>query len=163
MVNSEHTVLVVVTHFGLLISAAEGEGLEGILSDLDALLVNRRVGVSVDGVFVHTNALGLVGLRDVYSGVVSRAVTLAIFTLDVIDGAAVRLAVSVYLDASVNVLVVYRSSKSIVRSQGRKASPCSVVSGATDTPGQGSEASPQLWPRCRQGLYRWDNSGKRRC
>ncbi len=150
--RTRHTVFVVVTHLGLLIGATETVGLKGLLGDLDVFLVNGRAGVSVNGVLVDTDVLGLVvGLRNVYSGVVSRAVMLAIFTLDVVNGGAVGLTVSIDLDVSVCVLVVCRSRKMVSKS-------ClgvfrGTVSGATEAPGPGCVA----WPHrtSGQGLHGW--------
>lgn len=119
-----------------MIGATVTVGLEGLFGDLDVFLVNGRTGVSFDGVFVDVDVLGLESLRVVYSGVVSRAVTLAIFTLDVVNGVAVGLTVSIDLDVSVCVLVVCRSNKVMlvpclgIFSRGR-------VSGATEAPGPG--------------------------
>lgn len=110
------TILVVVTHLGFLVGASETDGLVVVLGDLDVLLVSGRASLSVNGVFVDVDVLGLVRLLAVYSGVVSRAVTLAIFTLDVVNGAAVGCLLSIDLDASVCVLVVCRSDKEMLAS-----------------------------------------------
>lgn len=108
------TVFVVVTHLGLLISTTVTEGLKGLFGDLDVLSVNRRgAGAGVDSVLVDTDVFRLesLGLRSgVYGGGVSRAVTLAIFTFDVVNGAAVRLAMSINLNMSICVLAVCRSA-----------------------------------------------------
>ncbi len=122
-----------------MIGATETVGLKGLLGDLDVLLVDGGTGVSVNGVLVDADVLGLVSLRDVYGGVVSRAVMLAIFTLDVVNRGAVGLTVSIDLDVSVCVLVVCRSRKMVRR-------PClgifvgGAVSGATEAPGPGCVA-----------------------
>lgn len=140
-----------------MIGATETVGLKGLLGDLDVLLVDRGTGVSVDGVLVDADVLGLVCLRDVYSGVVSRAVMLAIFTLDVVNGGAVGLTVSIDLDVSVCVLVVCRS-RSMVRRPclgiflgfGRRSfwGNCSPWTRVRDA------ASPHLRPR-RLGRLAW--------
>lgn len=100
------TVLVVVTHVGLLVGAAEASRLNGLFGDLDVLLVGRPGSASVDGVFVDLDMLGLVlrPRRGVYGGVILGAVTLSVFTLSDVNGVCVRVTVSIDLNVSVGEL-----------------------------------------------------------
>lgn len=105
--DGQHTVLVVVTHVGLLLCLAEASRLNGLVRELD-LLVNRSLNRSFfNGVLIHTDVLGLVVLRasrSVYGGVIDGAETFTIFTLSNVNGGRVRALVSVDLNTSVGVL-----------------------------------------------------------
>lgn len=89
-------------------------GLKVVFCWSDLFLLSGKGRFPVNGVLVDVDVLGLVGLRSVYRGIVSRTVALAIFTLNVINWATERLAVSIDLDASVSVLGVCGSSRRLL-------------------------------------------------
>uniref|UniRef100_A0A1Y1KVU9 Uncharacterized protein n=1 Tax=Photinus pyralis TaxID=7054 RepID=A0A1Y1KVU9_PHOPY len=100
------TVLVVVTHVGLLLCLAEASRLNGLVRELD-LLMNRSLNRSfLNGVLIDTDVLGLVlrASRSVYGGVIDGAETFTVFTLSNVNGGRVRALVSVDLNASVGIL-----------------------------------------------------------
>lgn len=90
------TVFVVVSHVRLLVSSGETCRLGVLANSLLTEVVRGTVEAGVDGVLV--NVVAVVG-----------AETLAVLTLSKVYGAAVGLAVSVNLDASVVVLGVRRT------------------------------------------------------
>ena len=105
------TVLVVVTHVGLLVGEVEAGRLDGLLGDLDVLRVGRAGRCSVNGVLVDLDALSgvLRTGRDVYGGGILGAETLSVFTFSNVDGVCVRVAMSIDLNVSVVILGVCRS------------------------------------------------------
>jgi hypothetical protein len=98
-------VVVVVTHFGLLLVDSEAGRLDGLLGDLDRLLEGGTAGRgNVDGL-VENGVI--VSGGDSYLFVVDGAETLAVLTLSDVDGAAVGLrAGTVDLDVGVVVFCV---------------------------------------------------------
>lgn len=77
------TILVVVTHLGFLVGGREASRLNSLFRDSN-FFPDRSGRASVNGVFVDTDVLGVVVMRTgeaVYSGVVGRTKTLAVFTL----------------------------------------------------------------------------------
>ena len=83
------TVIVVVTHVGLLVGVTEARRLNGLFGDLNLLVEGRSGSTSVDGVFVDLDMLRLEvrPRRGVYGGVMLGAETLSVFTLSDVDGA----------------------------------------------------------------------------
>jgi hypothetical protein len=110
------TVLVVVTHLGLLVGAGVAGRLNGLLSDLHVLVVARTRGSSVNSeVAGDVNVLGLElsSRRRVDSAGVVGTVSLAVFTLSDVNGAGEGLVTVVNFDVSLGV-VGARSLRSII-------------------------------------------------
>lgn len=89
-----------------MLVAAEASRFNSLVGELD-FLVDRSLNRSLlNGVLVEADVLGLVlrAGRGVYGGVIGRAETFTVFTLSDINGGGVRVAVSVNLNTSVEVL-----------------------------------------------------------
>jgi hypothetical protein len=100
-------VLVVVTHLGLLVGARVAGRLNGLLRDLHVLVVARTRGSSVNSEVagdVDVLGLELSSRRRVDSAGVVGTVTLAVFTLSDVDGAAEGLMTVVNFDVSLGVV-----------------------------------------------------------
>lgn len=101
------TVLVVVTHVGLLLGASEAGRLNCFFGDLDVLLVGRTRDTGVNSEVVEWGA-GLVvrARRSVYGCLVLglRAETLTVLTLSDVNRACVRLRGGVNVNVSIGVL-----------------------------------------------------------
>lgn len=103
--SKELTILVVVTHLGLLVSDAVTAGLNGVLCDLHFLLEGRTWDRSVNGEFVDTGfGTELRRRTREVRRVLDGAEAIAVFTLSNINGAQVGMAVGVDLDVSLGVL-----------------------------------------------------------
>lgn len=110
------TVFVVISHVRLLVGAAEAGRLDSLLGHLDFLLVGGTAGSAVNGTLVDLGVLGLV-LRprgSVYGALVLGAETLSVFTLSNVNGACVRVAMSIDLHVSVGVLGACRPAAWLV-------------------------------------------------
>lgn len=103
------TVLVVVTHLGLLVGTGEAGRLNGLVGrDLDVSLVggSRNTGVYVNGELVVVGlTLVLLGAgSSVYSGVVRRAEALAVLTFGNVNGAGMSVVRDVDIYVRIGVL-----------------------------------------------------------